>query len=83
MPFSVPNDKPAERSKTLQSKENIYLARLITGRPIYINWISCTRSEASAVRKLWAGKLIRLVNLDATSHVATYEKNDTEERIHG
>jgi hypothetical protein len=66
----------------MQSKENTYLARLVTGRPIYINWISCTRSEASAVRKLWAGKLIRLVNFDATSHVATYEKNDVEERIH-
>ena len=66
----------------MQSKENIYLARLVTGRPIYINWITCTRSEASAVRKLWAGKLIRLVNFDATSHVATYEKNDVEEKIH-
>lgn len=67
----------------MQSKEMQFLARLVTGRPIYINWITCTRSEASAVRKLWAAKLIRLVNFDATSHVATYEKNDTEERIHG
>jgi len=67
----------------MQSKHSEYLSRLISGRPIYINWISCTKSEAAAVRKLWAEKLIRLINVDNTSHVATYEVNPTEERIHG
>jgi len=67
----------------MQSKQSVYLSRLISGRPIYIDWITCTKAEAAAVRKLWAGKLIRLVNVDTTSHIATYEINPTEERIHG
>lgn len=62
----------------MQSKQSIYLSRLISGRPIYIDWINCTKSEASAVRKLWADKLIRIVNVDLTSHVVTYEVN----RVH-
>jgi len=62
----------------MQSKQSLYLSRLISGRPIYIDWINCTKAEASAVRKLWAAKLIRLVNVDYTSHVATYQINEVK-----
>jgi len=62
----------------MQSKQSVYLSRLISGRPIYIDCINCTKAEAAAVRKLWGEKLIRLVNVDSTSHVATYEVNQAE-----
>ena len=62
----------------MQSKQSLYLSRLISGRPIYIDWINCTKAEAAAVRKLWVQKLISLVNVDYTSHVATYEVNQVK-----
>ena len=70
--------KPAGRPENMQSKQSLYLSRLISRRPIYIDWINCTKSEAAAVRKLWGQKLIRLVNVDYTSHVATYEVNQVQ-----
>lgn len=62
----------------MQSKKLQYMSRLITGKPIHLNWMKATQTELSTVRKLWAEGLIECVKVDAETMTATYQARSSK-----
>lgn len=62
----------------MQSKKLEYMARLLAGKPIILNWMKATTTELATIRKLWAEGLIECVKVDAETMTATYQARLTK-----